>query len=141
MNISENGLNLIMYFEGVRLKAYKALPSEKYYTIGYGHYGADVIADMTITLNQAKALLLKDVKRFEYNVNKYYPHYLWTQNEFDALVSFAFNIGSIDQLVAHGSRDRQTISNKILQYNKSGGQVIPGLAKRRLFERELFNRR
>lgn len=39
--ISVNGLNLIKSFEGCRLKAYKALATEKYYTIGYGHYGAD----------------------------------------------------------------------------------------------------
>ena len=49
MKISENGISLIKSFEGLRLKAYKAVSTEEYYTIGYGHYGADVAADMVIT--------------------------------------------------------------------------------------------
>lgn len=49
MTTSKNGIDLIKQFEGCRLKAYKALPSEQYYTIGYGHYGADVTAGMTIS--------------------------------------------------------------------------------------------
>jgi len=140
MHISENGINLIREFEGLRLKAYKAIPSEKYYTIGYGHYGCDVTADMTITIQQAVSLLKKDLAKFEMNVNKYHIHYCWSQNEFDALVSFAFNIGSIDQLTNKGSRVKSVIAEKIPLYCKAGGKVLPGLVRRRAAEKELFMR-
>ena len=53
LKLSDKGLQLIKQFEGCRLKAYKCIITEKYYTIGYGHYGADVKKDMTITMEQA----------------------------------------------------------------------------------------
>lgn len=139
--ISINGLNLIKSFEGCRLKAYKALPSEKYYTIGYGHYGADVLPNLRITQYQAELLLLKDLARFCAAVNKYDYKYRWTQNEFDALVSFAYNIGNIDQLTAKGTRTKAQIADKIPAYCKSGKKVIPGLVRRRNAERALFLKR
>ena len=58
--------------------------------------------------------------------------------QFDALVSFAFNIGNIDQLTANGTRDVKTISQKMLQYNKAAGKTLDGLTKRRKAEQELF---
>lgn len=139
-HISPEGLALIKQFEGCRLQAYKALPTERYYTIGYGHYSANITSNMVITQQEADNLLLSDLRRFEENVNKYYPHYLWKQNEYDALVSFAFNIGNIDQLTAHGSRNREMIANKMLEYCKSGGKVIDGLVNRRIIEKALFTR-
>lgn len=139
MNISENGMTLIKSFEGLRLKAYKCLSSEKYYTIGYGHYGSDVTKDMVITEEQADKLLKADVDKYVDNVNKYQSIYNFNQNEFDALVSFAFNVGSINQLTNNGKRDRVTIRKKILEYNKSGGKVIQGLVTRRQKELELFD--
>lgn len=139
--ISVTGLNLIKSFEGCRLKAYKALPSEKYYTIGYGHYGADVSSNLRITQYQAELLLLKDLTRFCAAVNKYDYKYRWTQNEFDALVSFAYNIGNIDQLTAKGTRSKAQIADKIPAYCKSGKKMIPGLVRRRTAERALFLKR
>lgn len=139
--ISVNGLNLIKSFEGCRLKAYKALPSEKYYTIGYGHYGVDVLPNLRITQYQAELLLLKDLARFCAAVNKYDYKYRWTQNEFDALVSFAYNIGNIDQLTAKGTRTKAQIADKIPAYCKSGKKTIPGLVRRRAAERALFLKR
>lgn len=139
--ISINGLNLIKSFEGCRLKAYKPVKTEKYYTIGYGHYGADVGQNMTITQYQAELFLLKDIARFCAAVNKYDYIYHWSQNEFDALVSFAFNIGNIDQLTAKGTRTKAIIADKILLYNKSGKKVLPGLVRRRIAERTLFVKR
>lgn len=138
MDISENGLNLIKSFEGLRLTAYKAVSTEKYYTIGYGHYGSDVTKGMTITESVAEQLLKQDLENAIRNVNTYNSKYNFNQNEFDALVSFAFNIGSINQLTALGTRSRTTIASKILQYNKSGGKVLAGLVTRRKKERELF---
>lgn len=139
--ISINGLNLIKSFEGCRLKAYKALPTEKYFTIGYGHYGADVLPNLKITQYQAELLLLKDIARFCAAVNKYDYKYKWTQNEFDALVSFAYNIGNIDQLTAKGTRSKAQIADKIPAYCKSGKKTIPGLVRRRNAERALFIKR
>ena len=69
---------------------------------------------------------------------KYNSKYKWNQNEIDALVSFAYNIGSIDGLTANGTRSRATIAAKILEYNKAGGKVYRGLTRRRKAERKLF---
>lgn len=138
MKISENGLNLIIAFEGFCPKATKAVKTEKYYTIGYGHYGKDVKENDTITKENAIDLLEKDLKRFETKVMKYNSVYNFTQNEFDALVSFAYNVGNIDQLTAKGSRTKKEIADAMLLYIKSGGNVLDGLRKRRIKERELF---
>lgn len=138
MKISENGLNLIIAFEGFCPKATKAVKTEKYYTIGYGHYGKDVDENQTITKKDALSLLKKDMKRFETNVMKYNSVYNFTQNEFDALVSFAYNVGNIDQLTAKGTRTKKEIADAMLRYIKSGGNVLEGLRKRRIRERELF---
>lgn len=136
MKISKNGIDLIKKFEGVRLKSYKAHPSEKLWTIGYGHYG---VADgLTITQAKAEEYLVKDLAKYEKKVNKYLSKYNFNQNQFDALVSFAFNIGSIDQLTANGTRNFATISMKMLEYNKCGGKVLAGLTRRREAERRLF---
>lgn len=138
MKISENGLKLIIDFEGFCPKATKAVKTEKYYTIGYGHYGKDVDEKQTITKEEALLLLKKDMKRFEAKVMKYNNCYNFTQNEFDALVSFAYNVGNIDQLTVKGSRTKKEIADAMLLYIKSGGKVLNGLRKRRIRERELF---
>lgn len=138
-NLSANGLNLIKSFEGCKLTAYKCLSTEKYYTIGYGHYGSDVTAGMKITKEQAEEFLLQDCKKAIKNVNSFMSKYNFNQNQFDALVSFAFNVGSINQLTASGTRTLEQISSKITAYNKSGGRVIAGLVKRRAKEKELFD--
>ena len=138
MKISENGLKLIIDFEGFCPKATKAVKTEKYYTIGYGHYGKDVDENQSITKEQALSLLKKDIKRFETKVMKYNDCYNFTQNEFDALVSFAYNVGNIDQLTAKGTRTKKEIADAMLLYIKSGGNVLDGLRKRRTKERELF---
>ena len=140
MNISDNGLKLIESFEGLRLKAYKVSgANEKYYTIGYGHYGPDVKEGMKITKEQAEEYLRKDVASAENAVNKYESKYHFNQNQYDALVSFAYNIGSIDQLTNKGKRTIQQISNNILLYNKAGGKVLAGLKRRREAEKKLFD--
>ena len=139
-NLSANGLNLIKSFEGCKLTAYKCFPTEKYYTIGYGHYGSDVKAGMKITAEQAEELLLQDCGKAIKNVNSFMGTYNFNQNQFDALTSFAFNIGSIDGLTNHGKRSIKEISNKITLYNKCGGVVLKGLVKRRKAEKELFDK-
>ena len=135
MKISSVGLNLIKSFEGCRLKAYT--DAAGVWTIGWGHTGG-VYAGQTITQAEADALLASDLVKYEAKVDKYSGVYGWNQNEFDALVSFAYNIGSIDQLTANGTRSRDVIAAKMLEYNKAGGKVLAGLAKRRAAEQGLF---
>lgn len=67
-----------------------------------------------------------------------YSKYKWNQNEFDALVSFAYNIGSIDGLTSSGSRSKDEIVDKFLAYNRAGGKILSGLTRRRQEERALF---
>ena len=138
MHISEVGIRMITAYEGCRLTAYKPVAAERYYTIGYGHYGPDVTKGMSITQQQAENLLKEDLKKFEQKVSKYDHIYHYSQNEFDALVSFAYNVGSIDQLTAYGTRTKQIIAAKIPEYNKASGKVLAGLTKRRKAEQALF---
>lgn len=141
MNISQNGIDLIKRYEGLRLKAYKPVATEKYWTIGYGHYGADVKSDMVITEAEAEHYLIKDLDKSIKAVDKYDKIYHFNQNQFDALVSFTFNCGSgnLKKLLDDGKRSTAIISNKILEYNKGGGVVLKGLVKRRAEEQTLFN--
>ena len=138
MTINDKGIGLIKSFEGLRLKAYKALPTEKYFTIGYGHYGADVKEGQTITEAEAETLLRADLKKYEAKVNKY-SAYNWNENEFSALVSFAYNIGNIDGLTKKGERSREEIKKVWTTYSKAGGKELPGLVRRREAELKLFN--
>lgn len=138
MNISNNGLNLIKKFEGCRLKAYKC--SANVWTIGYGHTKG-VKEGMQITQAQAEKFLKDDVKKFVTHVNKYHQIYNFNQNEFDALVSFAFNVGSITQLTNNGSRNRSVIISKIPLYCNANGKRIQGLVNRRIAEKDLFTKK
>lgn len=141
LSISNNGLALIKKFEGCRLTAYKAVSTEKYWTIGWGHYGSDVKQGQTITQAQADAFLKSDCSSAEKSVNSY-SKYNWNQNQFDALVSFTFNCGSgnLKTLLNNGQRTITEISAKITAYNKSGGKVLQGLVNRRAAEKELFDK-
>ena len=141
MKTSEKGIALITGFEGFSPKACKCVPTEKYYTIGFGHYGKDVKFTDTITKAGALDLLKSDLARFEKNVMKYDSVYHYNQNEFDALVSFAYNVGSIDGLTKNGTRSKSEIAKYITMYNRSGGRVLDGLTKRRAREKELFLRK
>ena len=134
---SQKAIDMIKKFEGVHYEAYKATASEKYYTIGYGHYGI-TDPNLKITENEAINFLYDDVSQAENAVNKYMDKYNFNQNEFDALVSFAFNIGNINQLTENGTRSREAIANKMLEYCKSGRKVLKGLQTRRKTEHDLF---
>ena len=135
MKISENGLRLIKSFEGCKLEAYKCPAGVL--TIGWGHTG-NVKAGQKITQAEADKLLADDMGPYEHHVDKYEQTYAWNQNEYDALVSFAYNVGSIDQLTAKGTRSRAEIADKMLAYNRGGGKVLAGLTRRRQAEQKLF---
>lgn len=138
MKTSQNGINLIKKYEGCKLEAY--ICPAGVWTIGWGHTGADVAKGKKITQAEAEALLIKDLAIYEDKVNKY-QKYNFNQNQFDALVSFAYNIGSIDQLTNNGKRTIDEIAKAMPLYNKAGGKVLQGLANRRAAEVELFERR
>lgn len=137
MKTSQEGIKLIEEFEGCRLTAYQ--DSVGVWTIGYGHT-KNVKRGQVITREQAEHYLIQDVAKAESNVNSFNSKYHWTQNQFDALVSFAFNIGSINQLTGNGTRTIAQISDKILLYNKAGGKVLSGLTRRRKAEKQLFDK-
>ena len=138
MQISNNGIELIKRFEGCRLVAYKAVKTEEYYTIGYGHYGADVFKGMTISQSQAEEYLKKDLKKFEGYVNKYVTSFKPNQNQFDSLVSFTYNCGLASLQKLTKGRTAEQIAKHITSYVFSGGQKLEGLVKRRNAEKELF---
>lgn len=140
MKISQNGLNLIKQFEGCRLEAYKAVASETYYTIGYGHYGPDVKKTMIISQAQADRYLEQDIVKFEKYVNEIVKLSL-NQNQFDALISFTYNCGAGNLKKLVEGRNLTQIADALLLYTHSGGKELPGLVKRRKAERELFIKR
>ena len=143
--LTENAIKFIKEFEGCDLKAYRNA-GEKYYTVGFGHYGADVRQGQTITYDDADRLLRNDLK------NDYLPYieryrqqgiitFDLTQNQVDALLSFAYNNGvgegGLKTLVR--GRDVMTIANKMLEYYHRGSPIHDeGLKRRRRAERELF---
>lgn len=144
MKPSKNCYKLIKQFEGCSLKAYK--DPVGVITIRYGTTNVDSdLTGKTITMNTkisqktAEKWLEKTVKKkYAKKVDKWMSVYNFTQNEYDSLVSFAYNIGSIDQLTGNGTRDRKTIANKMLLYTKANGVELPGLVKRRKSEHDLF---
>ena len=138
MVVDEKGYDLIKQFEGLRLNAYRC-PAGKW-TIGYGHTRG-VKPNQTITEAEAVKLLVKDLSGFVTKVNKYNRKYGFTQNEFDALVSFCYNVGNIDGLTKNGTRTKAQIADKFLAYSYSGGKFIKGLYNRRVKERNLFNKK
>jgi lysozyme len=137
---SRTGLELTKQFEGVRLTAYQ--DSVGVWTIGYGHTGPDVAPGKTISQAQADTILMKDIARFEDGVNKLVKTSL-TQNQFDALVDFSFNLGlgnlgSSTLLKKLNAGDYKEAAEEFLRWDKAGGKALAGLTKRRAAERALF---
>ena len=140
LRTNESGKNLIKSFESCRLTAYK--DATETWTIGWGHTGTvdgkPIVSGMTITQEKADSLFNSDLVRFENIVNAYNSKYHFTSNEFSALVSFAYNVGSIKQLTANGTRSKKAIADAMLKYVYSKGVKLNGLVRRRQKERELF---
>lgn len=135
------GINLIESFEKCELVAYKAVPTEKYWTIGWGHYGVDVHEGMTITQEQADQLFVSDLAEREDFVNDSYYCPVTddlNQNQFDALVSFCYNCGQGSLRGLCIGRTVEQIATHIPDYNRSGGIVLAGLVRRRQEEVDLY---
>ncbi|OMF09543.1 hypothetical protein BK129_01420 [Paenibacillus amylolyticus] len=140
--ISKVGIDLIKSFEGCKLTAYKPVPTEQFWTIGWGHYGSDVKQGQKITQAQADAMLVADLAKYEAYVNN--PSYVpvtdkLTQNQFDALTSFCYNCGAGNLKQLCNGRTVAQIATSITKYNKAGGNVLKGLVRRRQAELDLFN--
>ena len=139
--IGQAGLKLIMEFEGCRLTAYQC--SAGVWTIGYGHT-AGVHKGMKITQAQADEYLKQDVAKFEKYVNN--PSYVpftdkLNQNQFDSLVSFAFNLGQGNVKKLCTGRVLNQIPSAMQQYCKAAGKTLPGLQRRRKAEAALYNKK
>lgn len=139
MTTSPAGLNLIKQFEGLRLKAY--LCPANVWTIGYGHTGGVKEGDK-ITLAKANEYLKADIARFEAAVNKLVTVPL-TQNQFDALVSFTYNVGVValktSTLLKYLNVGSYTaVSEQLRRWNKASGKPLQGLINRREAEIKLF---
>ena len=139
MNISDEGLSLIKDFEGLRTEAY--LDSVLIPTIGYGHT-KDVQLGDTCTEEQATEWLRNDVGSAEKCVNNSVKVGM-TQGQFDALVSWVFNLGcgrlkSSSVLSKLNAGDDVGAAESMVKYDRAGGQVIAGLTRRREAEKALF---
>lgn len=140
MHISDRGVELVAKYEGCRLEAYKCPAGV--WTIGYGHTAGVKEGDTLASEVAAKSLLKEDLAKYAGYVNacvkKGVISFALNQNQFDALTSFCYNCGNgnLEKLV--NGRDAATVADKLLLYNKGGGKVLPGLARRREEERELF---
>ena len=144
MKTSSKGIDLIKSFETLQTKAYKAVPTEKYYTIGYGHYGEDVSPDMEITEAEAERLLKEDLADTERSVSDSTAGWNLKQCQFDALVSLAFNVGvnafqnsTLLKLVKRGASE-DVIRNEFGRWCHSGGRVLKGLQRRRQAEADMY---
>ena len=138
MKSSDLLIRKIKEFEGLSLKAYKPVKTERYYTIGYGHYGSDVKANQVITEKQAENLLKKDLEKFEAYVNKL--DVCKRQGQFDSLVSFSFNLGTAalgrSTLLKYirANKAEQYIRGEFAKWVNSGGVPLRGLKRRRQWE-------
>lgn len=150
MTVSQQGVDLIKGFEGLELEAYKDIAGIP--TIGYGatqyEDGTPVKMGDVITLNQAETLISIDVARRARNISEVIGFLYLTQNQFDALVSLAYNIGlgafksSTVLKRVRANRNDPTIKDAFLMWNKTtiNGEkkVSPGLVNRRTKEAEYY---
>ena len=139
MKTSPKGIALIKEFEGLRLKAYQCPGGV--WTIGYGHT-AGVKPGMLISKAQAEEYLKADLIAFERYLNGL--GLALNQNQFDALISFIYNVGTgnfsnstLLRKVRANPQDN-SIMDEFLRWVYSKGRVLPGLQRRRLAEMKLY---
>ena len=137
--INDDGLALIKNCEGCRLDAYRDVVGV--WTIGYGHTPS--FPGQAITQEQAGDLLCHDLSKFCGSVEDAIEDTPTSDAQFSAMVSLAYNIGvgaftRSTVLRRHLDGDYTSAGNAFLMWNKAGGQVVPGLLKRRYQERDLY---
>lgn len=156
MNVSDRAIKMVMHHEGVRQKPYRC--PAKLWTVGVGHvmypdqgkmkidqrdgFPLKPEDNRTFTMEEVDGILKFDLGRFERGVATYCPVEL-TQGQFDALVSFAFNVGlgtlqrsTLRQKVLRG--EMEDAADELLKYCMAGGKILRGLQNRRKDERALF---
>jgi lysozyme len=157
MKVSHSAILMIKHHEGVRYKPYKCPAA--LWTVGVGHvlYPAQTAlkapdrlsyplkpADTRVwSTEEVDALLSADLSRFEQGVSRYCPAAVGNQNQFDALVSFAFNLGlgTLQRSTLRAKFNRGEFDNaaeEFMKFTKAGGKVLRGLLNRRTDERALF---
>lgn len=143
LRTSKAGIDLIKHYEGLKLAAYLCPAGVP--TIGYGSTrlnGGPVTLGTTITIEEAELALQNDLIFFEKGIKKYVVVQL-TQHQFDALVSFAYNLGlgnlkSSTLLKKINANLFQDAAEEFMRWNKAGGKVLLGLTRRREAEKNLF---
>ena len=140
--ISDEGLALIKRWEGCRLTAYKDVAGVL--TIGYGSTGAHVRPGMTLSQAEAEQLLIKDLDRFEREVERLVRVSL-TDGQFAALVSFAFNVGEWafgESTLLRKLNDGNfaAVPTELMKWVHAGGRKVEGLVNRRSAEAGLWAR-
>jgi peptidoglycan hydrolase-like protein with peptidoglycan-binding domain/GH24 family phage-related lysozyme (muramidase) len=134
-------LEMIKSFEGFAPNAYW---DHKQWSIGYGSFAGsnrskpDIAGP--ISKERAETMLRDHVQQFSNDVERWnrVGNYKWNEGQKGALISFAYNIGSIGQLTDQGKRDNATIARKMPEYSNASGQSVPGLVNRRRVEQQKF---
>ncbi len=140
MNISKNGVDLIKQFEGLKLNAYKCPAG--IWTIGWGHTGKDVFKGLKINEKEAQIFLLNDLKIHSSYIKKLTKVPL-NQNQFDALVSFEYNIGysafkNSTLLKLLNQKKYNLAADEFDKWIYANKKKLNGLINRRKKEKELF---
>jgi lysozyme len=146
VNVSKAAIALIKHHEGVRSRPYRC--PANLWTCGVGHLIGDGKSlpdswNRTFSQEEIDGLLKSDLRRFELGVHKMLPNVPLRQHEFDALVSFCFNLGlgcfqrsTLRQALLRG--DKKAAMESLVKYCRAGGKILRGLQTRRLDEKALF---
>ena len=146
MNVSKAAIALIKHHEGVRNRPYRC--PANLWTVGVGHLIGDGKSlpeswNRTFTEAEIDGLLKSDLRRFELGVHKMLPNVPLRQHEFDAIISFCFNLGlgcfqrsTLRQALLRG--DKKAAMESLVKYCRAGGKILKGLQIRRLDEKALF---
>ena len=146
MNVSKAAIALIKHHEGVRSRPYRC--PANLWTVGVGHLIGDGKSlpdswNRTFTKEEIDGLLKSDLRRFELGVHKMLPNVPLRQHEFDAIISFCFNLGlgcfqrsTLRQALLRG--DKKAAMESLVKYCRAGGKILRGLQIRRLDEKALF---
>jgi lysozyme len=146
VNVSKAAIALIKHHEGVRSRPYRC--PANLWTVGVGHLIGDGKSlpdswNRTFTEAEIDGLLKSDLRRFELGVHKMLPNVPLRQHEFDAIISFCFNLGlgcfqrsTLRQALLRG--DKKAAMESLVKYCRAGGKILRGLQIRRLDEKALF---
>jgi lysozyme len=146
VNVSKAAIALIKHHEGVRSRPYRC--PANLWTVGVGHLIGDGKSlpdswNRTFSQEEIDGILKSDLRRFELGVHKMLPNVPLRQHEYDAIISFCFNLGlgcfqrsTLRQALLRG--DKKAAMESLVKYCRAGGKILRGLQIRRLDEKALF---